>query len=165
VIVVALKMMSFFVFLALGMAPKASLWGRVWHQGLVVPLARRLSKITRGHVLLMVGIGGFLAFVIWLVGAEGLHISAMALPELTTWAMMFEISTLLDAIAAVMIVSAVGRVRVGVALAVERLCKCLGTVLRRAGRARKKPAARSGPANDDDGPADGRWPDVQRQAA
>lgn len=164
-IAVALKMMSLFVLMALSTAPKTSLRGRIWHQGLVAPLARRLLKITRGHVLLTVGIGGFLAFVTWLIGAEGWHISEMALPELATWAMTFEISTLLDAMAAVMIVSATVRVRVGVTLAAGLLRRCLGTVSRRAGRARKEPAARRRPANDDDGPAESRWQDVQRQAA
>lgn len=158
-------MMSLFVLVVLATAPKTSLRGRIWHQGLVAPLARRLLKITRGHVLLTVGIGGFLVFLTWLIGAEGWHISAMALPELATWAMTFEISTLLDAMAAVMIVSAAVRVRVGATLAAGLLRKCFGTVSRRAGRARKKPAARSGPANDDEGPADGRWQEVKRQAA
>jgi hypothetical protein len=155
VIVSVFKAMFLFILLVMATAPRASLWGLAWRGGLVRPLCRSLSGITRGHVLLVVGIGGFLAFVTSLIGAEGLHISAMALPELTSWAMMFEVSTLLDAMAALIVFSATARVKAALAL-MSGLLNCRPRRLsRRPGRARKRRGTPRRAANDDEGPADG----------
>ncbi|MFK4872697.1 hypothetical protein [Novosphingobium sp. ZW T3_23] len=155
VIVSVFKAMFLFILLVMATAPRASLWGRAWRNGLVRPLCRSLSRITCGHVLLVVGIGGFLAFVSWLIGAEGLHISAMALPELTSWAMMFEVSTLLDAMAALMIFSATVRVKAALALASRLLSRRPRRLSRPPGRTRKRRGTPRRVANDDEGPADG----------
>lgn len=110
-ILIALKLFSLFAVLALATAPRTSRRGRIWHDGLVIPLARKLGRITRGHVLLIVGLAAFFGLLSWLMGAEGLHISSMALPEVTSWAMTFEVSTLLDAVATVAILAASVRIR------------------------------------------------------
>lgn len=154
-IVSVFKAMFLFILLVMATAPRSSLWGLAWRDGLIRPLCRSLSGITRGHVLLVVGIGGFLAFVTWLIGAEGLHISAMALPELASWAMMFEVSTLLEAMAALMVFSATVRVKAALALASRLLSRLPRRLSRTTGRTRKRRGTPRRAANDDEGPADG----------
>lgn len=154
VIVSVFKAMCLFILLVMATAPRASLWGLAWQDGLVRPLCRTLSRITRGHVLLVVGIGGFLAFVTWLIGAEGLHISAMALPEITSWAMLFEVSTVLDVMAALIVFSATVRVKAALALVSGLLNRRPRRLSRGCGRARKRRGAPRHAANDDEGPAD-----------
>lgn len=139
-----------FALLILATAPRTSLRGRIWHDGLIIPLARRLSRITRGHVLLTLGLAGFFGLLIWLLGGDGLRVSSMALPEVSTWAMTFEISTLLDAMAAVAIMAATVRIRaMGIFLS-----SLLPAPLRRArlrmARTRRRPRVRPSSANDDD---------------
>ncbi|TCM17173.1 hypothetical protein EDF56_106289 [Novosphingobium sp. PhB165] len=145
-----LESLCLFALLTLATAPRTSLRGRIWHDGLVIPLARRLSRVTRGHVLLVLTLAGFVGLVSWLLGGEGLHLSSMALPELTSWAMTFEISTLIDAITAVALVAASVRI------------KALGTFLsallraprrhtrKRVAGTRRRPRTRPSSSNDDD---------------
>lgn len=155
--VIALKMLLMFAILAMAVSSRASLPGKLWHNRIIAPLVRfclkmgRL-KITRGHMLLALGLAGIFALAIWLAGGDGLNISAMALPEVTTWAMTFEISTLLDAMATVMIVSATVRIRALTGLFSALLQRRLRDVHRRAPRSQRRQETAWIAANDDEDP-------------
>lgn len=149
-IVIALKLLTLFAVLTLATAPRNSLRGRMWHDGLVIPLARKLGRITRGHVLLTLGLAAFFGLLFWLIGGEGLHISSMALPEVTSWAMTFEISTLIDALATVAILAASVRIK-AVGMLLSGLAKRpLQRTRQRMARARRRPRIQPSSANDDD---------------
>ena len=149
-ILIALKMLVLFAALTLATAPRGSLRGRIWHDGLVIPLARQLSRITRGHVLLTVGLAAFFSLLIWLLGGDGLRVSTMALPEVTTWAMTFEISTLLDAMAAVAIMAATVRIWTMGTIVSSLLRAPFRRTRLRTARTRRRPRVRASSANDDD---------------
>ena len=66
---------------------------RLW---LVQTPARHLPRTSRGHVLgllLIIGIG---VLAVALFEAEGVRIYAMASPELTGWALMFDVTVVFD---------------------------------------------------------------------
>lgn len=139
-----------FALLILAAAPRTSLRGRIWHDGLIIPLAQRLSRITRGHVLLTLGLAGFFGLLIWLLGGDGLRVSSMALPEVGTWAMTFEISTLLDAMAAVAIMAATVRIRAMSTFLSGLLRAPLRRGRQRTSRTRRRPRIRPASAYDED---------------
>jgi len=149
-ILIALKLFSLFAVLTLATAPRTSLRGRIWQDGLVIPLARKLGRITRGHVLLTLGLAAFFSLLVWLLGGDGLRVSSMALPEVTTWAMTFEISTLLDAMAAVAIMAATVRIRTMGTFVSNLLRAPFRRTRLRTARTRRRSRIRPTSANDDD---------------
>ncbi len=136
-------LVTWLALLAAGQAPI----GRAMRRLLVEWPATRLNRLSRGAVLtwLILGTIGLLAF--WLLEEDGLRLFTMALPELAGWVTMFEVSTLVDTLAAVALAASAVRfeaVRGWIARA---------RPTRRAKRARRVPGRRA-PSNDDgEGPA------------
>lgn len=58
--------------------------------------ARMLAAIRRGHVALVTLLAVGAAGLVWLIGEESARLMAMAAPEVASWAVMFEVTTLLD---------------------------------------------------------------------
>lgn len=120
--------------------------GRVLRHCMVEMPAARLARVSRGAVLAWLVLGAIGAVLFWLLEEEGLRLYAMALPELAGWVSMFEIGTLVDALAAAIL--AASSLRAG---AVRGwFTRFLPAA--RASRARR-PRRVTRPANDDDDPA------------
>lgn len=142
--------------LAAGM-PIAELLQRI----MVDTPARRLNRITRGHILTTAALLAFGGLLIWQLEGDGLRLLSLMAPEIGTWLTMFEISTWLDAVVAVVALSSTVRLRGWrawiVAVSTRRTPgKCV-----RAQRSRK---VRRSADNDDDGPV-GRQSAPARRAA
>ncbi|MBU6268313.1 MAG: hypothetical protein KGN34_12285 [Sphingomonadales bacterium] len=115
---------------------------RAWQDVVVGPLARRLGAITRGQALLAGSIVVVALFVVWALQAEGAQVFAMALPDVLAWASVFEVSSLLDALVATVIVASGVRMR-PIRMVVARLRP-------RRRRARRVASAARLADNDDD---------------
>lgn len=118
--------------------------GRCLRHGLIEAPARKLARIERKAVitwLILITLG---ALLFWLMEEEGLRLFGMMMPEVAGWISMFEVASLVDAIAvAAMAASSLrlGAVRnwIGARLPAGR-----------AKRARRTRTAARKPANDDD---------------
>ena len=137
------------LWLALVAAGNTSI-GRGMRRWLVDKPAAALARVERGAVItwLILGTIGVACFVV--LEEEGLRLFAMALPELAGWAVAFEVSAVVDAIAMTLIVASAVRFGAVKAWLAARL------PVRRAKRARRsRIARREMPAsNDDEDPAE-----------
>jgi hypothetical protein len=84
--------------------------GQLLHQVLVQGPARRLSRITRGQVMLALLLGVLVIGLVWLLEEEGRLLVAMGLPEVASYAAAVDLAGFLD-LAGVAFVAA-GSVRV-----------------------------------------------------
>ncbi|WP_404336645.1 hypothetical protein AB2M62_19875 [Sphingomonas sp. MMS12-HWE2-04] len=120
--------------------------GRLLRHCLIEAPAARLARISRGAVLAWLVLGAIGAALFWMLEDEGLRLFAMALPELAGWISMFEIGTLVDALAAAALAASslrIGAVRAWLARPMARS--------RHIRTRRRRPTTRA--ANDDDDPA------------
>ncbi len=85
--------------------------GRFLHRHLVIAVARRLDRITAGHVLLMLGLCAGAALVIGVMRGDGLALLGMMAPEVSSWLITFEVSSYLDIAAAVVLAATTVRIR------------------------------------------------------
>lgn len=79
--------------------------GGILHRILVEAPARRLSRITRGHVLLAMVTLSLIVGAIWLLDNDGRMIVSMGLPDFLSFATAIDLSALLD-LAAVAVIAA-----------------------------------------------------------
>lgn len=117
--------------------------------------ARRLNRITRGHILTAAALLVFGGLLIWQLEGDGVRLLSMMAPEIGTWLAMFEISTWLDAVVAVVALSSTVRLRGWRAWIVAVLTRRTPGKHVRAHRSRK---ARRPADNDDDGAGGRRSP-------
>ncbi|MEG3143426.1 hypothetical protein U1839_02055 [Sphingomonas sp. RT2P30] len=125
--------------------------GRFLHRHLVVAVARRLDRVTAGHVLLMLTLCAVATLVIALMRGDGLALLGMMAPEASSWLITFEVSSYLDIAAAVALAGATVRMRGlrGAWRGARRRPLRRGAGMRRARRSPRpaRPVAR----NDDEG--------------
>jgi hypothetical protein len=120
--------------------------GRFLHRWTVVVPAARLAAIRPGQVLLTVLVLTVVTISVVLIGEESTRLIGTATPEIAGWITMFEVTSYLDALVAV--VSASSLWRLGRAPKVFRLPRRRAT-----GRERRSRASRPSAANDaKDGP-------------
>jgi len=132
--------------------------GRFLHRLLVEAPAARLSRITRGHVLLAMAMALAVGIAMWLMGGDGLGMLAMAAPEIGAWIAMFEVTTWIDVVAAIALASSATRVRMVAAQMRAMLSRWRVRPGTRSGRARRKRRpVRPAPSNDDDARPYERW--------
>lgn len=118
--------------------------GRAMWRVMVEAPARRLSRITRGHVLLAIVALSLIVGAIWLLDNDGRMIVSMGLPDFLSFAAAIDLSALLDLAAVAVIAATTIRFR------------AVGTWLRhrlapRRPRARRPRVRRQRPpANDDE---------------
>lgn len=122
--------------------------GRQMRHALVEWPAARLAQIRRGAVItwLILGAIGLLCF--WFLEEDGLRLFAMAMPEIAGWISMFEIASIVDALAVAAM--AASTLRFGTAR------HWIAARLPMAGRARRARRARPvmhASNDDEDGPA------------
>lgn len=117
--------------------------GRALRNGMVERPAARLSRISRGQILLFLTLAGVALALIWLLENDGRMLVAMGLPDVLGLAMAIDAASLLDLALVAVVAASMIRVRAVV------------NWLRP--RATRRPRARSGrvrrvrpPANDDD---------------
>ena len=79
--------------------------GRAMWRVMVEAPARRLSRITRGHVLLAIVALSLIVGAIWLLDNDGRMIVSMGLPDFLSFAAAIDLSALLD-LAAVAVIAA-----------------------------------------------------------
>jgi energy-converting hydrogenase Eha subunit C len=125
--------------------------GRFLHRHLVVAVARRLDRVTAGHVLLMLTLCAVATLVIALMRGDGLAMLGMMAPEASSWLITIEASSYLDIAAAVVLAAATVRMRGlrGAWRGARRRPLRRGAGMRRARRTRR-PAPRIA-RNDDEG--------------
>lgn len=118
--------------------------GGTLHRVLVEAPARRLSRITRGHVLFGLLTLSIIVSVIWLLDNDGRMLVTMGLPEFLGFATAIDLSALLDLAAVAVIAATTIRFRaVGAWLR--------QTIAPRRSRARRPRVRRQRPpANDDE---------------
>lgn len=118
--------------------------GREMHRLFVEFPARRLSGITRGHVLLAMLTLTIIVSVIWLLENDGRMLVSMGLPEFMSFAAAIDLSALLDLTLVAVVAATTIRVRGVVAWIAQRLTP-------RRPRARRPRVQRlRKPANDDE---------------
>ena len=110
--------------------------------------ARWCARVTRGHLLLVVGLVTMVALVGWLLEADGLNLLRMASPELVSWIVMFDVATYLDVAATALLVGGSVRLSAIAAIAVRIVRRP------RARTRRSQPTMRQREGANDDG--DGR---------
>lgn len=137
-----------FGWLIILVAPDTAI-GRGLHHWTVTCPATWLNRITRGHVALALVVLGLILGALWLEG-DAIRLLSLALPDAVSWAVMIDLSALLDgAITAFLIASSVrwSAVRAHLFGRVTRAKP------RHPRRRRDARPVRKAPANDDDGPA------------
>lgn len=120
--------------------------GQFLHRWTVVAPAARLAAIRPGQVLLAVLVVAVVATSVLVIGEEATRLIGTATPEIAGWITMFEVTSCLDALVAVVSASSIWRFcRVPKALRLPRR--------RAAGRERRSRPSRPSAANDaEDGP-------------
>lgn len=142
--------------LVTAMAPETVL-ARLVHRWLVVPLATALNRIRPGHVMIAVAILALIGIALFLGGGDGLRMLAMAAPDAAAALMTFEVTSYLDAIAAIALAASTMRLTAmrrqisSIAMAWFRRPIARGARRR---RIRDKPTGTA--ANDDDDGVAGR---------
>lgn len=118
--------------------------GAILHRILVEAPARRLSRVTRGHILFGLLTLSIVASLIWLLDNDGRMLVTMGLPEFLGFATAIDLSALLDLAAVAVIAATTIRFR-AVGAWVRQ------TVAPRRPRARRPRVRRQRPpANDDE---------------
>lgn len=137
------------VWLVMRIAPDTPA-GQLLHRLFVEMPADRLSRITRGQILLCALLATFGGALVWLMEGDGLRLLSMAAPEIGPWIVTFEVTTWLDVAVALAMASSAMRfraIRHQIRAAVSRWNgRRAGT--RRARRTRRP--ERPSPANDDE---------------
>lgn len=146
-----LALCLFTAFLIIVGAPD-TLAGKALRRALVEWPATRLSRLTRGQMVCGAGALATVAAALWLLEGDALRMISLALPEATVWFTTFEISTIVDVLVAVALLSAQTRLRP----AVHNVRAALGAVRRRIGPRNRNPRSRrSGSRKADNDDADG----------
>ena len=117
--------------------------GAILHRILVEAPARRLSRVTRGHLLFGLLTLSIVVSVIWLLDNDGRMLVTMGLPEFLGFATAIDLSALLDLAAVAVIAATTIRFR-----AVGTWVRQTIAPRRRARRPRVK--RQRPPANDDE---------------
>jgi len=121
--------------------------GRFLHRWAVVVPAARLAAIRPGQVLLAVLVVAAVATSVLVLGEEATRLIGTATPEIAGWITMFEVTSYLDALVAVVSASSIWRL--GRTPRIFRLPRRRAT-----GRERRSRPSRPSAANDaEDGPA------------
>jgi hypothetical protein len=138
----------FAAFLAIRSAPD-TLVGKALRRFLVEWPAERLLRVTRGQLVCGIFILATMAVALLLLEADALRMIGLALPETMVWFTTFEISTFVDILVALTLVSAHTRLR----SARHGVRAALGAVRRPGGARRRerrsRPARARKAANDD----------------
>lgn len=121
--------------------------GRTLRRWTVERPAARLSRISRGQILLMLTLAGIAVALIWLLENDGRMLVAMGLPDIVGLAMAIDAASLLD-LALVAVVAAS-------AIRIRTIATRLRSVAARRPRARAVRVRRLRPPanNDDERPA------------
>ncbi|MBN8809232.1 MAG: hypothetical protein J0I47_13485 [Sphingomonas sp.] len=85
--------------------------GRVLHRWLVERPAARLSRISRGQVLLMLTLAVMVVTIIWLLEDDGPALVAFGLPDIAGLAVAIDLGTLLDVALVAVVAFSTVRVR------------------------------------------------------
>ena len=85
--------------------------GDTLHRMLVEAPARRLSRISRGHLLFMLLTLSIIVSLVWLLENDGRMLVTMGMPEFLGFATAIDLSALLDLAAVAVIAAATIRVR------------------------------------------------------
>jgi hypothetical protein len=141
----------FAALLAIWSAPD-TLVGTALRRVLVEWPAALLSRATARRLIGLVAIAAARAVAVWLLDRELLLVASMALPETMGWLATFELSTIVDALAAIALASAHLRLRG----AARRLRAAPGALRARlAARNRDRRTRRTEPPKADNDDADG----------
>lgn len=73
--------------------------------------ARRLSRISRGQILLFLTLASVVVTLIWLLENDGRMLVAMGLPDVLGFAMAFDVASLLDLAAVAVLAASTIRLR------------------------------------------------------
>jgi len=130
--------------LILWFAPETWL-GRFLHHWMLAGPITRVSRITRGEVLLGLTLLTTAAILLSLLHADGIRLLAAALPEVGIWVTAFEATTWLETITSVALLSVSARL-----IVLTRLLRRPGH-RRRPRRGPARPSCRAA-ANDDERP-------------
>lgn len=117
--------------------------GRSMRRVLVDWPAARLSRLTRGHMVLGLLFFLFGAGLVWLLEGEAFRILSAATPELIVWASTFEIVTIVDLFTATLLAASGIRLR-SIIATLRRF------VSRPGARRIRTPTRRPAVSNDDD---------------
>ncbi len=109
-----------------------------------------LTKLTRGHMLIGVTVFASTAFVLWLIGSEAARMLSIAAPDMLVWMTTFEMTSYVDALAAVTIAASSVRLRALKSLLPRRLLRRRDVArVVRARRVRRPTQAKADNDNDD----------------
>lgn len=136
-------------------APQTSA-GKALRRALVEWPAERLSRISRGTIVCVIGLAVLLGITLWLMQSDATRFWAMAAPDTMAWFSTFEISTLADALVAVALIAANARLGAAFARARAALGTARSALRRRLGSSTRqprsrRPAERKGDNDDGDG--------------
>lgn len=137
---------------ALLIAGRGTPIGRMLERGLVEMPARRIDRITRGHLLLGLMLTGVIGLVFLILDVEGIRLMSMGAPEIATFLTTFEVSTWLDVAMTAVLTASTLRLRATAAHMRERIAAARPRTPRPRGR---RTRAIPPPSNDDE-PAPGR---------
>ncbi len=120
--------------------------GRTLRTWMVERPAARLSRIMRGHVVMIILASAVIGAAWWL-GGDMVRFLGMAAPDAAAWVITFDVATYADLLATVVLASSTTRMRGLMARAVAPIRRCASGHR----RTRKGPRpARPAPANDDE---------------
>jgi hypothetical protein len=143
----------FTAFLIIWTAPDTFV-GKALRRGLVEWPAEKLSRLSRGQVIIGLALGLLLWATFVVLEREALIIISQALPDTLAFFAMFDVSAMVDVLVAAALISTQARLRA----AMLRVRAALGGAARRLASRARRPRRRHAkgprkPANDDDGPA------------
>jgi hypothetical protein len=145
-------MLASFLFAALLIVRSApdSFLGKAFKRGLVEWPAERLSRLTRGQILLTLVAGLLLWAALVVTEGEAIILLGMAMPEAFAFFAMFEISTMADILIAAALIST----QTGLRAMARRARAVLGGAARRLAPRARRPRTRAAAArkadNDDE---------------
>jgi hypothetical protein len=127
-----------------------SLLGKALRRPLVEWPAEQLARLTRGRIISLACFGLLIAAGVALIGDEAMRIMAMAMPETLAWLATFDLSILVDALAAAALLGAQARLGGTVTRLRARLARRRPAGPRARAPRRRREAATKKPANDEE---------------
>ena len=135
----------------LAIAPETAI-GRALHRLMVARPASTLTRLNRGHIVVVLVLLTVSLLLLWAAGGDGLKVIAMGTPETVTWLTTFEISAYVDALIAISAAATSVRLQGSPRRLIEAISTRLGFRKVRVRAIRNRRGQRSSPANDDDQP-------------
>ena len=137
------------MWLAVMRQPDTPIARTVWRLTVTAPIAWA-SRVQRRHLLLALILSIIALAVVYWIGREGAQILAMGAPDIGAWLVAFEVSTYVDALAAVAVAASALRVKSALAKSMTWVSLGRTVPMIRRSKTRRRTMHAMMASNDDD---------------